>query len=563
MIYDGIVTYAVTKELNNKIISGRIEKISMPSNLEIDIYIYAGQKYILKIDCNPSSAKIYLSKEKKTSPLVPPTFCMVLRKHLEGSKITGISQYMLDRIIQIDFETFSEMKDKQRKSLIIELMGKHSNCIFVDSDKNIIDSLKHITPNISSVRTVLPNLKYTYPITKNNFLETSVSDYLNAIANTKDQTISIANYLISAYNGFSKVFISHILSSVNINVDTDINTLNQDQYIDIYNNIQNAIKSIDNSSFRIDSECKHLVFNTDCTTSINDFLDTYYTNLEKQNSLIQLKNTLIKQLNISKKRLISKFKNAEDNLKECYKMDTYKIFGELLSANLYRLKEKTDSITVQNYYNANQDITIPLDKKLTPSQNSQKYFKKYAKLKNTYSYSLPEKEKLENEIEYIDSIIYSIESCNNTNDIIDIQNELIHQKYIKRTEKGKQKQNTEKQDIKEKLEKHTFEGYTIYVGKNNLQNEYIAHKLGKDNDMWLHVQKAPGSHVIIQNSTNTNIPENVIEYAATIAASHSKLKHDSKVNIDYCNVKYVKKHPSNKPGLVTYTNFSTITVKPM
>ena len=540
MIYDGIVTYAVIKELEEKIISGRIEKISMPTNSEIDIYIYAGQKYILKIDCNPSSAKIYLSNNKKSAPLVPPTFCMVLRKHLEGSKIISISQYMLDRIIQIDFETFSEMKDKECKSLIIELMGKHSNCIFVDKNKRIIDSLKHITPSISSVRNVLPNLPYMYPVTKNNFLQTNIDSFCNSIQNTNDQNTTISNYLMSTYNGFSKAYINLVLNMAKIPVDTLICNLDKNHIYIIYESIENTIDSINENKYGIDTNGKYLIFNTDCNICINEFLDKHYTDLENINTLSQIKNNLIKQLSANRKKLMGKLKTVESNLKECSNMDTYKLFGELLSANLYKLKEKTDSVILTNYY-TNEDIAIPLDKKLTPQQNSQKYFKKYAKLKNTYSYSLPEKEKLQNEIEYIDTIIYS----------------------IKNTEKRKQKQNTEKQDIKDKLEKHIFEEYIIYVGKNNIQNEYIAHKLGKDNDIWLHVQKAPGSHVIIQNRTNVTVPENVIEYAASLAASFSKLKNNSKVNIDYCDVKYVKKHPSNKPGLVIYTHFSTITVKPM
>lgn len=562
MIYDGIVTYAVIKELEEKIISGRIEKISMPTNSKIDIYIYAGQKYILKIDCNPSSAKIYLSNNKKSAPLVPPTFCMVLRKHLEGSKIISISQYMLDRIIQIDFETFSEMKDKECKSLIIELMGKHSNCIFVDKNKRIIDSLKHITPSISSVRNVLPNLPYMYPVTKNNFLQTNIDSFCNSIQNTNDQNTTISNYLMSTYNGFSKAYINLVLNMAKIPVDTLICNLDKNHIYIIYESIENTIDSINENKYGIDTNGKYLIFNTDCNICINEFLDKHYTDLENINTLSQIKNNLIKQLLANRKKLMGKLKTVESNLKECSNMDRYKLFGELLSANLYKLKEKTDSVTLTNYY-TNEDIAIPLDKKLTPQQNSQKYFKKYAKLKSTYSYSLPEKEKLQNEIEYIDTIIYSIEDTKNIDNIIDIEKELVNQKYIKNTEKRKQKQNTEKQDIKDKLEKHIFEDYIIYVGKNNIQNEYIAHKLGKDNDIWLHVQKAPGSHVIIQNRTNVTVPENVIEYAASLAASFSKLKNNSKVNIDYCDVKYVKKHPSNKPGLVIYTNFSTITVKPM
>ncbi len=561
MVYDGVLTYTVLNELKNIIIGARVEKIVMPTTLSIDLYLYSGQKHILKIDCNPTSTKMYLSNDKKVGPLVPPSFCMVLRKHLEGSRIISISQYMLDRIIQIDFETYSELKDKQTKSLIIELMGKHSNCTLISNTNTIVDSLKHITPNISSVRSVLPGLQYVYPITKKSFLCTSENDFLSNI----DTSMTIIDYLTSTYNGFSKKFVQHIANILQLDINTYIGNLDNVSIKKIYNTLKNIFISIEKNNINVDINNDYLVFNSSNTDfSINSFLDKYYTNLSYINSLTQEKDNLSRQLNGYIKKLNKKLKVTILNLEECNKMDLYKLYGELISANLYQLKDKTNEVTLNNFYDNNNKITISLDCSITPQANAQKYFKKYSKLKVTYTYSIEQKELLENEIKYLESVLYNIDSIQQLDELIDIKKELILQNYIKDNQKNKKaRQNIDsKVNLKDRIEKVIYEEYTIYIGKNNIQNEFITHKLGKTNDIWLHVQNAPGSHVVIKNVSNSNIPNDVIEYSAKLAALYSKLKNNNKVNVDYCDIKYVKKHPVNKPGLVIYTNFSTVTVVP-
>lgn len=558
MVYDGILTYTILTELKNIIIGARVEKVVMPTNLTVDIYLYSGKKHILKIDCTPSSTKMYLSTEKKGGPLVPPSFCMVLRKHLEGSRIIDISQHMLDRVIKIDFETYNELNDKQTKSLIIELMGKHSNCTLINDKNTIIDSLKHITPNISSVRNVLPGLEYIYPITKKSFLSTTESEFISNI----DYSMSLLEYLTSTYNGFSKKFVENISSILCLDMNTPINELDNNSIKKTYDTLKNVFIAIEKNNILVDSNNDYLIF-TDSNTnfSINDFLDKYYSNINCKNALKQEKDNLSRQLSSYIKKLNKKLKVNISNLDECSKLDLYKTYGELISANLYQLKQKTKEITLNNFYDSNKEITIPLDNSITPQANAQKYFKKYSKLKVTYTYCIEQKELLENEIKYLESVLYTIDTIQVIEELADIRKELVLQKYIKNTQKNKTN-NENKSNLKDTILTVVFEGYTIFIGKNNIQNEFITHKLAKSGDIWLHVQKSPGSHVVIKNGNNQNIPNTVIEYCASLAASHSKLKNDSKVNVDYCDVKYVKKHPINKPGLVIYTNFSTVTVIP-
>ncbi|MDD4066520.1 MAG: NFACT RNA binding domain-containing protein [Clostridia bacterium] len=553
MIFDGIMVYAITNELNNKIINAKVEKVTMPNNLELNIYLYKDKKYILKIDCSPDLNRIHLSKYKKSSPLIPPTFCMILRKHLEHSIITKIEQYLLDRIILITFENINELNDKESKTLVIELMGKHSNCILINENKKIIDSLKHITPSTSSVRIVLPNQDYHYPITKNSFINTSKDTFINDITSYEDTNISLGNYLISKYNGFSKMFLNTVLPDYNLS----INNINAE---DIYTILFTAFIHIKNNEFSYNTNIKYLNFNEQNNmNSLNEIIDEEYEKNINTNIIKNKKSNLSKIVLNNIKKLTKKLNISIEKLKECENIEKYKMYGELITANIYNYKNKESEITVQNYYDNNNNITIPLDKSLTLNINAQKFFKKYSKLKTAYDIEIKNKEIYENEISYLESILYSIDSIDDLEELSNIQIELEKGKYIKTLKKEK-KSNI---SFTDNLLKYTFANFNIIVGKNNIQNDYITHKLANSNDIWLHAQKIPGSHVIIQNPDNSIISDNIIEYAGSLAAFYSKAKNNNKVNIDFCNIKYVKKHPSNKPGMVIYTNFNTIYVSPI
>lgn len=560
MTFDGIITKCVVNELNKLLLGGRIEKISQPEKLELYIHLYNKEKFTLSINCNANNSKINITDIYKQLPLKAPNFCMCLRKHIQGYKIISISQYMLDRIIKIELEGFNELNDKESKYLIIELMGKHSNCILVDNKDIIIDSIKHVDNTISSVRQILPHYKYEYPKTKIDFSVLELTNFSNI---AKEYLLSnennIQSFLQNTFNGFSKTFIEMILN--NVNIFTLDNNINNEQLKKIYNEINLCLKNIDNYNYAITNPNTNKIYIDylikQDNVSINKSLNEFFTSFEIDNKLKQAKNALLKSINNHISKLNNNLKILNNNIKECEDSEKYRIYGELITNNLYKNIESSNCIIVENYYDNNNSISIPLDVTLSLSKNAQKYFKKYAKLKNSYNFSIEKKETIENELNYLNSIIYEIESTENINDINIIKEELIEQKYLKSDKTIKKKK-----EISNLPLEYNYKGYTVLVGKNNIQNDYITHKIAKQNDIWLHAQKIHGSHVIIKRINNEAITNNIIEFASSLAAFYSKGKDSSKITIDYCEKKHVKKHYSNKPGMVTYTNFDSLYVIP-
>lgn len=556
MTFDGIITKCVVNELNKLILGGRIEKVSQPEKLEIYLHIYNKEKFTLSINCNANNSKINLTTLSKQLPLKAPNFCMGLRKHIQGYKIINISQYMLDRIIRIELEGYNELNDKESKYLIIELMGKHSNCILLDSKDIIIDSIKHVDSTISSIRQILPHYKYEYPKTKLDFSNIDILDFSDMIKKyLSNNENTIQSFLLNTFNGFSKTFIEMILNNINISPicidisDTEINN--------IYNEINLCLNNIDNFNYTISNPNTNKMYIDylikDDNISINKSLNEFFSSFEKDNILKQNKNDLLKSVNNNISKLNKNLKILNNNIKESEDSEKYRIYGELITNNLYKKIENSNYIEVENYYDNNKTISIPLDITLSLSKNAQKYFKKYAKMKNSYTFSIEKKEIIENEINYLNSIIYEIESTENLNDLDNIKEELTEQKYFKTNKKDKKKTERTLSPIE-----YNYKDYTILVGKNNMQNEYLTHKIAKPNDIWLHAQKIHGSHVIIKTIDNKKIPNDIIEFASNLAAFYSKGKENLKITVDYCEKKYVKKHYLGKPGMVSYTNFNSI-----
>lgn len=564
MIYDGIITRSVVNELNKLLIGGKVEKLSMPNKNEIYIHIYNNKKYILNINLNANEARINLTSTIKALPLSPSTFCMVIRKHLQNYRINSIKQYLLDRIIFIEFEGYNEMNDKETKYLIIELMGKHSNCILVNNNMKIIDSLKHIDDSISSVRTVLPGLEYDYPKTNLSIKNTTFEEFKKLIQNYTEKEDTFSKFLITTFNGFSNIFCTELLNICNIANNIILKDLDTNQIKEIYNCINNILNKIDKNEISIKNEYnKNMYLNfsqISANFSINNCIDKYYISFDENKLINELKQNLTRSISSYISKLNKNFKIVTKNLKECEKLEDYRIYGELINSNLYKFSnnERYTNISVENYYNNNNLLTIPIDNTYSLSVNAQKYFKKYTKLKTTYTYSISQKELIQNEINYLESVLYNIETNNNIDELNIIRQELINQKYIK----IQKKKETSKNNIQSEPIKYTFEGYDIYVGKNNIQNDYLTHKFANNNDMWLHTQGIHGSHVIIKNINNTTIPDNIIEFASNLSAYYSKVQTSSKVTVDYCLIKYVKKHPFNKPGMVIYTDYKSIYTTP-
>ena len=562
MAFDGIVLKSVVSELNTCLINGKINKVYMPNSNEILLGIYSGGKnYCLLCNISSNSYRIHLTTISKPNPLNATNFCMLLRKHLVGFRIVNISTLNLERIVTIELEGYNELNDKLRKKLVIELMGKHSNIILLNENNKIIDSIRHLDISSGSLRDILPAREYILPNndTKMDFYNTSKEDFMNIVKN--DITKSITNN----YTGFSNSFISSILENLNISNDS----FSQNDLSALYDTIRSILLNIEINNVKlVNHNTNDYVITTSNTDplQVNFFLDDFYSKKEEKDSINTYRNNLLKLVLTALKKISKKLDNINLKLKECDNMDKYRIYGELITSNLYRLdsNQNTESIVLENYYDNNNETTIPLDKTISISYNAKKFFKKYHKLKNTLEIVSVQKQDTIKEIDYLESIVYELESANSISDLDEIYLEISENGIFKGKEKANIKKNkVNKKKVHDEYEPivYTVDGFTLYVGKNNKQNDYITTKLGKNEDYWFHTKDIRGSHCLLK-CNGENVKEHTIIACCQIAAFHSKAKLSSNVPVDYCFVKYVKKPNGSKPGMVIYTNNKTINVTP-
>lgn len=572
MAFDGIVTKAIASELQ-QLSGARIDKIFQPNKNNIILGFYFNKtNYALNICTNPSNYRIHLTTHPKKNPQVAPNFCMVLRKHLIGLHIKNIITDSLERVITIEFEGFDDIDDIISKKLIIELMGKHCNVVLLDDENIIIDSLKHIN-NENTLRTIMPHLKYTYPTTqKRNFLE--CTDFEEFIKNVdiKDFT-SFVDSFSNIYNGISKKFINQIINKLNIT------TLTTDTAKEIYTYINKIIANTDslNLNFEIDNSNNNskndyflIVQDNDELFNLNFFIDDFYYDKETNEEFINYRNSILKLILNKLKKYKKRLFNINNKLQNCENMDIYKIYGELLTANLYRIKdENISSIELENYYENNKLTSIPLDIKYTPSVNAKRYFKKYNKLKNELKIVTIQKEETQRELSYIESIVYELEASSTIEEIASIFEEISENVIFKDKISYKNKNNskikksklTKNKNISFNPLKYTIDGYTLLVGRNNKENDYLTLKYAKKTDLWFHTKDIHGSHAILLLNNKTPDTDILIK-CAQITAYHSKARNSSNVPVDFCEAKYVKKPNGAKPGMVIYTNNQTLNVNP-
>ncbi len=576
MAFDGIVTKMVANELQN--LSGaRIDKIFQPNKNNILIGCYLNKtNYLINICIDSGNYRIHLTTHPKSNPTVAPNFCMVLRKHLLGLHIKNVITNNLERVVTIEFEGFDEVDDIISKKLIIELMGKHCNVIILDEQNIIIDSMRHIYQEDSN-RNIIPHLKYTYPdINKKNFLDcTDFSQFLDLLP-AEMSIDSFPLILSNIFNGFSKSFISGLLQDLSIN---DLSNVNLEK---IYNVIRNIVFENDTNclDFKyIDVKGKKDYYlstssNEDLTPfHLNFFLDDFYFEKESSQEFRTYRDSVLKMilgvLDKYKKRL----NNMNKKLAECDDMQKYQLYGELITANLYRIENRpVTEVVLENYYDNNKEITIKLDGRYSPSINAKRFFKKYNKLKNTLEIVTKQKNDTLNELDYIESIIYELEAATTLDEVYSIFEEIAENVIF--AEKTKQLSNKKKNKIKKSTLtknknvsfnpiKYTIGNYQLLVGRNNKENDYLTLKYASKNDIWFHTKDIHGSHAILKLNSNNDIPnEDILVKCAEIVALHSKAKNSSNVPVDYCEVRYVKKPNGAKPGMVIYTHNHTLYVNP-
>ena len=565
MAYDGIVNYSVVRELKNKIIDGKIDKIFEPNFEEIILGIYSnGIKYALDLVVSSSYYRANLTTNSKVNPNQAPNFCMTLRKYLLGTHITKIYTNGLERIIFIEFEGYNKTKDFSTKKLIVELMGKHSNIILVDNNDVILDSLKHFSITSGSIRNIYSGVKYILPKSdKLDFFDIKdVEDFYNVLKSNsfRLKSNSLIDILSNTFTGISKNSISSFEKSLNISdeINKDSSNLLFNYISNILNNNNVIVKDFDNNySLEIISDNK----NNDL--QINFFLDDYYVLKETNTTFVNYRNNLLKLILLKINKLNDKLNSINKKIVECKDSEKYKIYGELITSNLYKIDNfNIDSITLENYYDDNKEIKIPLDKSVSPSVNAKNFFKKYKKLKTAKEFVDRQKTEVLNDIQYLESIVYEISTANNISDIDEIYSEIKESSISILQKQNKKKKNINLKSTNKVGEplKFNIDNFTVLVGKNNKQNDYITTKLANKDDIWFHVKDLHGSHVILK--TEHNIPsEKTLYKCAELAKNHSKAVQSSNVSVDYTFVKNVKKPTRSKPGMVIYTNNKTIVVK--
>lgn len=569
MAFDGITTKSVSYELQHSILGGKINKIYEPNKNEVLLNIYAnGKNYALNICIDSNLYRIHLTTNAKPNPLNAPNFCMLLRKHLIGYKIKAISSNdNLERIIKIELEGYNELNDLTTKYLMVELMGKHSNIILLNDKFFIIDSLRHLDTLSNSYRDILPAHEYTYPENnKNNFYTIKSAEEFCNLVLTNNVT-NLTNFLVGYFTGFSKPFIKNIIIKQNIR-NTDFS---KDDILKMYeylSKILNNLDSNDVSLIKYSNEKGKLdyVIDLEPKTSnldINFYIDDFYYNKETNNNYVSYRNNLLKLIYHILKKYSLRLESINNKLKECENKDLYKLYGELITANLYKFSKNynSDKVELENYYDNNAILTIPLDNTISIANNAKKYFKKYNKLKNALEIVTIQKKETEEELQYIESIIYELEYAKDIQEVNEIYNEISENPIFKDYIQSNNKTNTKKEANISTPREYHIDGFTVLVGKNNKQNDYLTTKLASPNDIWFHTKDIHGSHVILKNPSE-NISNDTLIKCAKLAAYYSKGRLSSNVPVDYCFVKYVKKPNGSKPGMVIYTNNKTLNVTP-
>ena len=567
MAFDGITVSAMVKELNDTLAGGRINKIAQPENDELLITARGSQGQCrLLLSASASLPLLYFTDKNKPPPLIAPNFCMLLRKHIGNAKIIRITQPGLERVVIMELEHLNDLGDVCQKKLILELMGKHSNLIFTDENDMILDSIKHVSSNMSSVREVLPGRPYFIPRTqeKQDPLTITEKEFSRLIGSA---SCPAAKAVYTSLTGISPLLASEMCFRANLSPELSAEDLNQEQMQALFTAFSGIRTQILEKAYapqiiyREKEPVEYSVlplmqfgsdYHAEISDSVSAMLYTYYAAKEVLTRIRQKSSDLRRIVQTALERNQKKFALQKKQMKDTAKKDKYKVYGELINTYGYGLSEGCKSFEALNYY-TNETITIPLDPTLSPQQNAKKYFDRYNKLKRTEEALTLQIQDTESEIAHLESIRTSLDIALEETDLAQIKEELVEYGYIKKHDFSKKRTAAQKSKPFHYL---SSDGYDIYVGKNNYQNEELTFKFATGNDWWFHAKGMPGSHVIVK-SRNEELPDRVFEEAGKLAAYYSKGRTAPKVEIDYIQKKHIKKPNGAKPGFVVYyTNYS-------
>ena len=604
MAFDGVTIANIVAELKRELPEGRVYKIAQPEadELLLTIKTKEGQRRLL-ISVNASLPLIYLTESNKPGPMTAPNFCMLLRKHLQNGRILSVTQPGLERIIHIEIEHLDEMGDLCRKTLIVEIMGKHSNIIFCDDEGRIIDSIKRVSAAVSSVREVLPGKTYFVAQTQDklNLLQTDYQTFYQTVS-AKAQPLFKALY--GSFTGISPILAQELCYRAGLDGEASTAAFEESAYHRLYLESENLTTTIQRESFApciayhgkqpveyaaipltmyapVSGSGSHdpAALNHDPITpsstngdhlvpysSMSALLEAYYAEKNTLTRIRQKSADLRHVVQTALERNVKKYDLQIRQMQDTEKRETYRVYGELLNTYGYSAKPGDKSIEVLNYY-TNEPLTIPLDETLSATDNAKRYFDKYNKLKRTYEALSELTQEVKAEIDHLESIGASLDIALKEEDLVEIREELAESGYIKRSggRGGNKASGGSKKPGKIKITSKPFhylssDGFHIYVGKNNFQNDELTFRFASGGDWWFHAKKMPGSHVVVKTDGATELPDRVFEEAAKLAAYYSKGRGSDKVEIDYIQKKHVKKPGGAKPGFVVYyTNFSMVT----
>lgn len=573
MAFDGVVISNIVYDMNRMLLGGRIYKIYQPESDELMLIIkhtgddeHARGTYRLLLSASASLPLVYITEDAKNNPLTAPNFCMLLRKYISNGRIVSVTQPGMERIIEIGIEHLNELGDLCFKKLIIEIMGKHSNIIFTDEKSMVIDSIKHISANISSVREVLPGRDYIFPPNQGkiplNQLDSALYEEQLLMRPT-----SIHKAIYGTLSGISPLIAQELCYRAGIDGDTPTVSLTDDQKIALYGELLKLGMTLESHEYSpvivyngktpVEFSSIHLSIyhNMECVTfdSISEVLTTYYAQKALVTRIRQKSVDLRHVVKTAIERTAKKYDLQCAQLKDTENRDKYKVYGELIHTYGYNVEPGAKELTCINYYD-NQEITIPLDNQLTAMENAGKYFAKYNKMKRTYEALIIQIEETRADLAHLESVSNSLDIARDESDLAMIKEELTECRYIKKHGAATRR--------KEKNKSKPFhfissDGFHIYVGKNNYQNDELTFRFANGKDMWFHAKDMAGSHVIVKLETADELPDRTYEEAARLAAFYSKGSKAPKVEVQYTQRKNLKKPPQAKPGMVIFhTNYS-------
>ncbi len=578
MAFDGLVIRALAHELNEKLAGARLDKVHQPETDELLLSLHGPSgAFKLTLSANASIPRIALTEKTKENPMVAPMFCMLLRKHLASAHLISVRQPGLERMLSFDFETRNELGDQVTKTLIVEIMGRHSNIILVDENGRVADSIKRIDLSVSSKRQILPGLSYEMPPAqeKKDPLVCGIEGFMEVLA-TCNETERLDKAILNRFQGISPLVAREIVFCTFGETDKTCEEFDHKKRLDLATEMLKIFGPLSRGEF---TPC----YLTDVQTgklmefsaipikqygngaqvvfeeSMGYLINHFYAERDLKERMSRRGADLLKAVATHTERAAKKLDNIMADLSETEKKDTFKQYGELITANLYRIEKGADSVRVENYYEEDMPtVTIPLDSTLSPAANAQRYFKKYNKAKTAALVLSEQLELTRQELSYLETVAEALDRAKTGADLAQIGEELAQEGYLRR-----QNSNGKKKDAPAMpLKLLTDDGFTLFAGKNNRQNDYLTCKMAHNKDLWFHTKNIPGSHVVLRFEQERPFTDAAITQVASLAAFMSKAREAHKVPVDYTEIKNVKKPAGAKPGFVIYTTNQTAYVTP-